>query len=590
MDFITGEDAVNHRRLTIPAAVVGCLGIALAPALAEASTASATTSTHSAAAVTAGSAKTVSAAFAKAVGYKSFSSSASHSVRAKSKSSASSATSTGPNPDLADAIQGGDTSAYGLELDLTISGYTTTTTDGLSVTVDWGDGKTSTGTDTGVQPTYSHEYGALGTYTITVTVSDGEGDTVTNVISGAQTAGSQYTPYGPVRILDTRSGLGAAEAPVAADGTLPLQVTGAGTTGDKIPAGITAVVLNVTAVSPSAIGYLTVYGDEDSSGGALGNPGTSNINFVAGQTVPNLVVVPVGANGVVDIYNGSKGKTQVLADVAGYFTGANTDKYVAVSPARILDTRNGIGTGGKVAKIPAKGSVTLNIAGADDGALPASGISAVSLNLTAVDATSNGVITAYPSDQSLPVVSNLNYSPGHTIANMAIVPVDGTGQVTFYNNSSAPVDLLVDADGYYSGSTTAATASSYIVWPEPARILDTRQPEQILEGPVATGTKNAIPLAEYPYETSEVFNATVVQGTGTGYLSLYPYNPNDPGAVPGTSNLNYTAGHTVPNLAITSLGTVPDPNYSGAYDFGLYLGGSGTAQVILDWFGEFQDQ
>ena len=581
---------MSHRRLTIPAALVGAACIALAPAFAEASTASHAATTHSTTVLSSSTAKAVTAAAAKAKGYRTFSSPASHSKLVTHKAATASAA-TDPNPDLAVAINGGVTSARGVELILSITGYTTTTTDGLSVTVDWGDGESSTGSNTGTTPAYTHEYSSLGTYTITVTVTDNEGDTVTNSIAGATTWGSEYTAYGPVRILDTRTGLGeSSAAAVAADGTLKLQVTGAGTTGDTIPTGITAVALNVTAVSPTANGVLTVYGDQDVEGDTLSNPGTSNLNFRTGQNVPNLVIVPVGANGVVDIYNGSKGKTQVLADVAGYFTSTNTDKYVAISPARILDTRKGIGTGGTVAQIPAKGSVTLTVAGSDSGTIPSTGVSAVAMNLTAVGGTKNGVITAFPTGESTPTVSNLNYSTGQTIANMSIVPVSSSGQVTFYNNSSGSVDLLADADGYYSSTTTVSTASAYVAQAEPIRILDTRSADSLIQlaGPLKTGTIYDVPFGAESYETGEVFNATVVSGTGNGFVSLYPFDPSSPTALPSTSNLNYMTNETVPNLAITTLGTTADSD--GLYDLGIYLGGSGNAQLILDWFGEFQDQ
>ena len=82
-----------------------------------------------------------------------------------------------------------------------------------------------------------------------------------------------------------------------------------------VPAsGVSAVVLNVTVTQPKAAGYITVYPD-----GAT-RPLASNLNFVAGQTVPNLVVAPVGADGKVDLYNGSSGTVELVADVSGYFS------------------------------------------------------------------------------------------------------------------------------------------------------------------------------------------------------------------------------------------------------------------------------
>jgi Invasin, domain 3 len=126
-------------------------------------------------------------------------------------------------------------------------------------------------------------------------------------------ATSLYTPLTPARLLDTRKGTGAPEKAVAANGTVALTVDGQG----GVPAtGVTAVVLNVTVTSPTQSGYITVYGDGTS------RPTASNLNYTAGETVPNLVVAPVGADGKVDLFNGSGGTTQLVADVSGYVTAA----------------------------------------------------------------------------------------------------------------------------------------------------------------------------------------------------------------------------------------------------------------------------
>jgi hypothetical protein len=115
----------------------------------------------------------------------------------------------------------------------------------------------------------------------------------------------------PARIMDTRTNLGVT-GPVPALGTVSLQVTGKG----GIPAtGVSAVVVNVTAVNPTSTGYITVW----PSGTALQQ--TSNLNFQAGQNIPNLVVVPVGADGKIQLFNGSGGTVQLLADVTGYVIG-----------------------------------------------------------------------------------------------------------------------------------------------------------------------------------------------------------------------------------------------------------------------------
>ena len=79
-----------------------------------------------------------------------------------------------------------------------------------------------------------------------------------------------------------------------------------------MPAGASAVVLNVTVTDANGPGYLTVY----PCGGAV--PLASNLNFTAGDTRANLVTVPLGTGGKVCFY--SYGRTSVIADITGYLT------------------------------------------------------------------------------------------------------------------------------------------------------------------------------------------------------------------------------------------------------------------------------
>jgi hypothetical protein len=118
-----------------------------------------------------------------------------------------------------------------------------------------------------------------------------------------------YVPAGPVRVLDTRNGTGGYHAPVGPGATISLQVAGV----DGVPgSGVTAVVLNVTATGPTASSVVTVYPDGQP------RPVASNLNFTAGETIANLVVVPVGAEGKVDFYN-VRGSVNLVADLAGYY-------------------------------------------------------------------------------------------------------------------------------------------------------------------------------------------------------------------------------------------------------------------------------
>ncbi|MDP1804975.1 MAG: hypothetical protein Q8K72_07410, partial [Acidimicrobiales bacterium] len=77
--------------------------------------------------------------------------------------------------------------------------------------------------------------------------------------------------------------------------------------------GATAVVLNVTVTEPTAGSFLTAWPTSEN------RPVASNLNFVAGQTIPNLVIAKIGTGGKVTIYN-NLGSTVVVADVQGWFT------------------------------------------------------------------------------------------------------------------------------------------------------------------------------------------------------------------------------------------------------------------------------
>jgi hypothetical protein len=120
--------------------------------------------------------------------------------------------------------------------------------------------------------------------------------------------GSVFHTAGPVRVMDTRSGIGVRAGVVGAGGTVSLPVGAF----NGVPLNATAVVMNVTAVAPTATGFVTVYPD----GRSL--PNVSSINDTAGVTLPNLVVVPV-VNGRVDFYN-RFGNVSLLADLTGFFT------------------------------------------------------------------------------------------------------------------------------------------------------------------------------------------------------------------------------------------------------------------------------
>lgn len=385
------------------------------------------------------------------------------------------------------------------------------------------------------------------------------------------TAGGAYHALSPTRILDTRNGTGGRMSPLQPGETWALPVAGQG----GVPADATDVVLNVTVTNTSAPGFLTVFPD------GAGRPNASNLNWAAGETIPNLVAVKLGSGEKVDLFN-FQGTTDAVIDVEGWVAApqpvTNTSGvYVPLSPSRLLDTRDG--TGGSRTVGPG-GTISLQIMGR--GGLPASGVSAVVLNVTATDATASSFVTVWPDGISRPNASNLNFVAGQTIPNRLIVKVGADGKVNLYNFQGS-VDLVADVNGWFSDGSSSGLSGSTFTGVTPARIQDSRYGPGV-QAPLGPNSSRAVqvaglggvpPMSDPHPPTAVVVNVTVTDTTAPSFLSVWP----DGEARPGSSDLNWTAGVTIPNLVVVKLG--PD----GAID--LY-NLSGQADVIVDVVGYFQ--
>jgi hypothetical protein len=240
--------------------------------------------------------------------------------------------------------------------------------------------------------------------------------------------GAGFTSVTPVRVLDTRVGLGAPKAAVGPARAITLTVAG-------LPSNTRAVTLNVTVTQPTASGFLTVYPTGAS------RPAASSLNFVKGQTVPNLVTAGVDTAGRVTIYN-SAGYTHVVADLAGYYSTGRGSDFASLDARRVMDTRTGLGV--VKAKVGAGQAVTLTVPGL------AANTRAVALTVSAYGPTRASALTVYPSDSPRPTASNLNLVTGLPAGNMVVVRVAPGNKVTFYN-SSGTVDVVADLAGSFPG-------------------------------------------------------------------------------------------------------------------------------------------
>ena len=402
------------------------------------------------------------------------------------------------------------------------------------------------------------------------------------------TSSGAYHPLTPARIEDTRAGSGlpgSGQAP-GPGGVLDVQVAGV---GGVPPTGAAGVLINLTVTDTTAQSYVTAF----PAGVAV--PSTSSIDFQAQDTKANLVEVALGRGGQISIYN-QGGTTQVVVDVEGWYdsTGASGGPYVPLTPYRICDTRPPVFTPqnqctGKT--LQAGTTLTIQVAGTNplgttSGGVPASGVLAVDLTVTATNPTVPSYLTVWPAGATRPTASNLNFLGAETVANNVVVAVPQSGadagEVSIYN-ANGSTDVVVDVSGYYA----TTTGPGLFVPMVPYRICDTRS--TAISGLtdsctghtlVASGTSGAVLVLQVAgvggipaNATSVVLNVTVTDTTAADYLTVYP----DGSTRPNSSSLNWPAGETVASGVTATLGA------GGALDFYIPQGAADLVVDVVGW-------
>ncbi|HYN32638.1 MAG TPA: DUF1501 domain-containing protein, partial [Ilumatobacteraceae bacterium] len=359
------------------------------------------------------------------------------------------------------------------------------------------------------------------------------------VVPGAGGAGGptatmgQFVALSPVRICDTRNGVDGRRTPIAPGETMTVQIAGVG----GVPAdGVVAVAVNVTSVNATQPTFLTVF----PSGQPL--PSSSTLNPVPNRAVANTTMVGVGADGRIAIFN-PFGAVDCIVDVMGYFRPQPSTRLVPLVPARVLDTRNAIGT--PLGRLRGPGTIDLQVAGR--GGVPDGVAQAVVLNVTAVQPVSGGYVSVWPSGEAQPVVSNLNYDAGRNVANLVVCKLGAGGRVSLFADSG-DLDLLADVVGYFApdGASLVAVA--------PARLLDTRNAIGAPRSLVGPESEIALAVAGVggvaPTARAVVLNITAANATSDTFVTVYPDGVGRPDA----SSLNVSAGGAIANLVVAKLG------------------------------------
>ncbi len=432
--------------------------------------------------------------------------------------------------------------------------------------------------------------------TLTATDTD---DSLPSVNSGsfnvtARLSQASYTAVTPFRVCDTRPvapgiassqcNTGSPSGPITNNATRAVKVT-----GGVVPSTATAIVVNLTAIAPTARTLLAVY----PTGGSRV---VSNINPLPGQVVAVLVEVGIGTGGDINVHN-NVGTINVAIDIEGYVDSTSTGLFNPTAPTRICDTRaSGRGISSNQCNNSSPGQHPLGpngvlsfIVSGSGSPVPSSGVTAVVFNLTAINPSVRTDLAAYPGDlANRPTVSNVNIEAGQAVANRVIVPVpsgcSGAACTVKLWNSVGNVNVAVDIDGWFgtsSGSQFAALAS-------PARICDTRvggnAPGCFNPGKVPAGTPlnlnvtgiDGIPaLGSAHSPVALVANVTAVDATTGSFITVYPGNLSTPNA----SDLNVLNFNPVTNLVVVGIdpatGTINLANTAGFVDlivdvFGYY--------------------
>ena len=261
-------------------------------------------------------------------------------------------------------------------------------------------------------------------------------------VTGYVPNGSPLVGISPQRYLDTRpsvnaptfDSLSSAIGRATADQTIEVQIAGRG----SVPADARSVVVNVTAINPSAPGFITVY--------PCGHrPTTSSVNYFAGQFVPNGALTDLSDTGSLCVYTSAA--ADVALDVGGWLPA--TDSSTTTTPARFLDTRSGpenptvdgaFKGGGQLAA----GQIAEVLIAGRNG-VPSNATAAV-VNVAVVGPDGPGFLTLFPCGDR-PTTSSVNHAAAGTVrANNAIVKLSPTGTVCVF--TLATTDVIVDVAGW----------------------------------------------------------------------------------------------------------------------------------------------
>jgi hypothetical protein len=351
-----------------------------------------------------------------------------------------------------------------------------------------------------------------------------------------------YHPLQPSRVLDTR----VSNDPVVAGTDRVLHLAGAG----GIPqSGASAVVLGLTVPLPKQAGDMQVY-----PVGARPDTRTSDLNWPAHRTIANLVTVPLGQGGSVEL-SLSQGTADAVVDVMGWYGDGSDDggrRFTPLTPSRVMDDRVFAGSDRRL--------VLRGVGGVPNRS-----------DVTSVVATVTALGTSLPADlQVFPQgarpsrrTSNLNLVRGQTAAVLVDATLGADGSIGL-SLSQSSARVVVDVLGYFSDR------GDHYVPLSPRRVLDRRTVRAGTDEVVQLSGRNGVPSNA----SALLLNTTGLDAPAPLDLQVYPVGERP---VQRTSVLNLVRGLAVADLVSARLG-------GGAVALSV---SQGSASVILDLQGYF---
>lgn len=262
-------------------------------------------------------------------------------------------------------------------------------------------------------------------------------------VSGEGSPGG-FVPITPSRILSTNAGIGLPNATLKGGTTTLFEVAGVG----EIPADATAIFGNVRVYDSNYDGGLKLLASDTPVGTF------TSLNFVEDEFNDTGLSIKLGPEGKIKIImNGSASNTaHLIIDVQGYFTPdpESGGSFTPLTQARIFDSRSTV-------PVPANGSVEVSVAGhagvPDDDAVGSVAMSVLALNWNAT-----GSVRIYNADEDPPVSTNLAFTAPYDrdVISTSVVELSDEGNVVVQNLSSGSVDIILDAQGWFSEPQDAA--------------------------------------------------------------------------------------------------------------------------------------